>query len=108
MARDELHKEKGVPFAGEYLERYESNLKKGIAIKAWRTGELDAGRPSSLEDYFRAHGFCAGCHGTGIARNGDGNGFKAVGWDGKVQLFEKCGMCGGTGGPGTSPQSSEF
>jgi hypothetical protein len=33
----------------------------------------------------------------GIALNENGIGHKAVGWQGKTQLFEKCEVCDGTG-----------
>ncbi|MGC2639669.1 MAG: hypothetical protein WA294_20970 [Acidobacteriaceae bacterium] len=68
-------------------------------VKAWRTGEHDAGRPSGFEDFCRAHGvrLCTACMGEGVTRNEDGLGFKPVGWDGDTQLFEMCPACGGTG-----------
>ena len=66
-------------------------------VKAWRTREFDAGRPSGLKDYFGAHGFCFHCQGVGLAMNEDGMGYKAVGWDKDTQLFEKCDFCGGSG-----------
>jgi DnaJ-class molecular chaperone len=93
---DSPHKH-GVPFAGEYLKRYEANIRRVTEIKEWRTTELQAGRPSSLADYCRAHGLCAHCHGTGLALNKNGMGFKAVGWNGETQLFEECEACGGSG-----------
>lgn len=31
------------------------------AIQAWRTNEYDVGRPSSLEDFYKAHGICWDC-----------------------------------------------
>jgi len=34
-------------------------------IKQWRTLEHEAGRPSGLEDFFKAHGLCLGCRGAG-------------------------------------------
>jgi len=87
----------GLPFAGEYLRRYELNLARMQEVEAWRTSESDAGRPSSLKDYFAAHGFCSYCHGVGLAMNADGMGYKAVGWDRESQLFEQCDFCEGTG-----------
>ena len=99
MEGDDSQGNSGIPFAGEYLKRYEANVAKARAIKDWRTTEFEAGRPSSLTDYFRAHGLCPHCHGIGIARNENGIGYKAVGWDGKTQLYEKCRICGGTGEP---------
>ena len=87
------------------MKRYEGNLRKMIHLKAWRARELDAGRPSDLKDYFGAHGFCSHCHGVGLAMKEDGMGYKAVGWDGDTQLFEKCDFCGGTGTVTEKPSS---
>ena len=98
MQSDEKQGDQGVPFAGEFAERSGPKGRGGLfKIKAWRATESEAGRPSSLEDYFRANGFCVNCHGVGIAMNGNGIGHKAVGWQGKTLLFEKCEICGGTG-----------
>ncbi len=97
MRSHDPEEERGFPFAGEYLKRYEANLKRMIEVKAWRAQELDAGRPSGLNDYFAAQGFCSHCHGVGLAMNEDGMGYKAVGWDGDTQLFEECDFCEGTG-----------
>jgi DnaJ-class molecular chaperone len=94
------------PFAGEYLKRYEANFGRMQEVKAWRTREFDAGKPSALKDYFRAHGFCSHCHGVGLAMNEDGMGYKAVGWDGDMQLFEECGFCGGSGTLPEQPSTS--
>jgi hypothetical protein len=85
------------PFAGEHLKRYEANLARTHAIKKWRTIESELSRPSSLADYFRAHGLCPHCHGIGLAMNENEMGYRAVGWDGDTQLFEECGFCVGTG-----------
>jgi hypothetical protein len=35
------------------------------AVKAWRTRESEAGRPSGLDDFYRAHGLCVECRGNG-------------------------------------------
>ena len=59
-------------------------------IKRWRENEHAAGRPSSLEDYFRAHGLCFVCEATGMDP-------RPVGWDGDVALFLECKRCAGTG-----------
>jgi hypothetical protein len=45
-------------------------------IKAWRTRETAAGRPSSYEDFCRAHGHCLTCLGEGVTKNDNGVGFK--------------------------------
>ncbi len=99
MHNNNPQEKRGFPFAGEYLKRYEANLGRMQEVKAWRKREFDAGRPSGLNDYFVAHGFCfcSHCHGVGLAMNEDGMGYKAVGWDGDTQLFEECDFCGGTG-----------
>ncbi len=34
-------------------------------VKQWRTEQSRAGKPSSLEDFFRAHGLCFNCHAVG-------------------------------------------
>jgi len=35
------------------------------AVKEWRAQEFDAGRPSGLEDFYRAHGLCLDCRANG-------------------------------------------
>jgi DnaJ-class molecular chaperone len=50
-----------------------------------------------MPDYCRANGLCPHCHGIGISYNESGTAFKAVGWDGDIQLFEQCETCGGAG-----------
>ena len=40
------------------------------AIKVWRTSEHDAGRPSSLEDFYKAHGICRDCRCLGFQISG--------------------------------------
>jgi hypothetical protein len=98
MQSNEQQDDRGVPFSGEYADRWGPKGRGGLLqIKAWRATEFEAGRPSSLEDYFRANGFCVHCHGVGIALNENGIGHKAVGWQGEIQLFEKCEVCDGTG-----------
>ena len=66
-------------------------------VKAWRTREAAAGKPSSYEDFCHTHGLCVACLGEGVTRNDNGVGFKVVGMDGDVQLFERCPVCVGTG-----------
>jgi hypothetical protein len=97
MLSNDPEEKPGLPFAGEYLLRYESNLRRMQDVKSWRASEFDAGRPSSLTDYLAAHGYCIHCHGVGLAMNANGMGYRAVGWDRDTQLFEKCGFCEGTG-----------
>jgi hypothetical protein len=99
MHSNDPQEKPGVPFAGEYLKRYKANLRRMPEVKAWRTREFDAGRPSGLKDYFGAleFGVCSHCQGVGLAMNEDGMGYKAIGWDKDIQLFEKCDFCGGTG-----------
>ncbi len=71
-------------------------------IKAWRTREAAAGRPSSYEDFCRVYGLCLTCLGEGVTHNNDGVGFKVVGMEGNTRLFEQCPVCGGTGKAPTS------
>lgn len=97
MDVDDSPNKPGVPFAGEYLKRYEANIGRAPLIKEWRTKELQEGRSSSLADYYQAYGLCRHCHGTGLALNVNGMGFKAIGWDGNSQLFEECEACDGSG-----------
>ena len=65
-------------------------LFKGQEIKLWRTKELEAGRPSGLDDFYRAHHLCWACKSTGINPC-------AVDRDGDFLLFEECNICNGTG-----------
>jgi hypothetical protein len=76
-------------------------------IKEWRTKEFEAGRPSGLDDFCRAHGLCPECCATGLARNANGMGNRAIGWDGEVQLLEVCEVCAGTGKL-TNPENSTW
>ena len=62
------------------------------AVKEWREREHDAGRPSGLGDFYRAHCLCFACRASGIS-------VSPVGWDGDVPLFAICDLCGGTGKP---------
>ncbi len=71
-------------------------------VKAWRTREAAAGRPSSYEEFCRVHGLCMTCLGEGVTRNDNGVGSKVVGMDGDTRLFEQCPVCGGTGKQPTS------
>jgi hypothetical protein len=61
-----------------------------LGIKEWRTQELNAGRPSSLDDFFRIHGVCAACKCYGL---------QITGWDEeeRVPLWAICAACRGTG-----------
>jgi hypothetical protein len=93
------------------------------AVKEWRTREHEAGRPSGLDDFLRAHNICVDCRGNGefaigvrwrsedgIERTEEGpvaalvlqyqldNPAKwlseTLKWD---YLYESCETCGGTG-----------
>ena len=98
MASQTLELKRSVPFTGEYLRRYEINVRARLAlIEEWRAAEQDAGRPSGLTDYCRAHELCPDCHGVGIARNDNGIGFKSAGWSGSTQVYEECIACWGSG-----------
>ena len=59
-------------------------------IKKWREEEFEAGRPSELEDFFRAHNLCFACKATGVKPD-------PVAWEGDIALYIKCEVCGGTG-----------
>jgi hypothetical protein len=66
-------------------------IHKGIfEIKRWREQEHEAGRPSGLEDYFRARGLCFVCQSSGTDP-------RPTGRDGDTPLFSDCEVCGGTG-----------
>jgi hypothetical protein len=71
-------------------------------IKAWRTRVAAAGRVSTYEDFCRAHGLCLTCLGEGVTHNDNGIGFKVVGMDSDMRLFERCPDCCGTGKARTS------
>jgi hypothetical protein len=73
---------RGLPFEEAGSKRLP--LGASIAeIKSWRTSEAEAGRPSGLDDYCRAHGInlCPACRGEGVTPNPDRKGFKLVGWE---------------------------
>ncbi len=88
---------RAVSFTGEYLSRYLAGQKRWNEARDWRARETEAGRPSTYGDYCRAHGLCPVCAATGISLNPNGSGFKAVGWNGSLLLYEECEACGGTG-----------
>jgi hypothetical protein len=62
----------------------------GQQIKRWREEEHNAGRPSGLGDFYRAHHLCFACKSTGLNPH-------AVDRDGEILLFEECESCSGTG-----------
>jgi hypothetical protein len=57
-------------------------------IKDWRKREFDAGRPSTLSDFYDAHGLCFDCQSMGVQYLGERNG---------SALWDFCGTCRGTG-----------
>jgi hypothetical protein len=91
-------------------------------VKLWRAEQSQAGEPSSLEDFFRAHGLCFDCHAGGKNISGilwqDSSGVEhsiellapgvpetiaslheqelknALRWD---YTYTTCEVCGGTG-----------
>jgi len=92
-------------------------------IKEWRKKEYDAGRPSGIDDFFRAHGLCVKCRGertlvVGIRRR-DADGVERAekgpsmglvekyslenptNWLNETRkwdyLYETCHVCGGNG-----------
>ena len=108
------------PVAGMALTR-----KHGVTtqfVKQWREQQHDAGHPSGLENFYRAHGFCWTCRAEGKLLTGvrwrDSNGIEQTAslgtdeqpigiadlvrmhnldersWD---YLWEQCDACRGTG-----------
>jgi len=91
-------------------------------VKQWRTEQERVGKPSTFEDFLRAHGYCVHCHSAGKFISGvhwqDSNGVEhsiellapgvpetiasihqrelkdAVRWD---YTYTTCEFCGGTG-----------
>lgn len=72
--------------------------------KRWRKVESEAGRPSSLADFFSAHGICPKCTGEGVffvgwsdpknadeVRAAEGLNLK------QLPVYDLCPMCRGTG-----------
>ena len=88
---------RGVPFTGEYLSRYLAAQKRWQEAREWRAKETEAGRPSSWHDFCRAHGLCTACAASGVSLNANGVGFKTLGWNGNLPLYEECTACAGTG-----------
>lgn len=89
----------GLPWA-----EVRSNLqKRSISledIKAWRKSEASANRPSGYKDFCLNYDFCQTCLGEGVTINDNGIGFKIIGMDGDIQLFEQCPVCEGSGRAG--------
>ena len=93
------------------------------AVKEWRARQDEAGRPSELDDFLRAHHLCTECRGNGKFaigvrwRDNDGSERTEEGpvavlvqqqnlenpakWLSDTQkwdyLYQSCGACGGTG-----------
>jgi|HubBroStandDraft_5_1064220.scaffolds.fasta_scaffold228111_2 hypothetical protein len=59
-------------------------------VKDWRQRELTAGRPSGMEDFYRAHSLCWSCRSRGYNPT-------PVDTAGNLPLFEECEACRGTG-----------
>lgn len=59
-------------------------------IREWRERRQTASLPSSLDDFYRTHGYCTKCSSRGINPH-------AVDRDGETLLFEDCEDCNGTG-----------
>lgn len=83
-------KRQGKPWSERAVARSREIHSKLEEFNSWREQEEWAGRPAGLEDYFRVHGFCFVCQGTGMDP-------RPIGWDGDVALFSECKLCGGTG-----------
>jgi hypothetical protein len=80
----------GVPWSEIASSRSQELQMRFSEINRWREQQHDAGKPSEMENYFRAHGLCFACQSTGTDP-------RPVGWDGAVGLFLECRHCGGTG-----------
>ncbi len=65
-----------------------------MGIKEWRTRELEAGRPSGLDDFFVQHNLCLKCECRGVVMVGRD--------ESDTPLWEICEVCGGTGTPSNS------
>jgi hypothetical protein len=68
-----------------------------MGIKEWRTRELEAGRPSGLDDFFVQHNLCLKCRCSGVVMVGRD--------EAGTPLWEICEDCGGTGTPRSSMQN---
>jgi len=75
-----------------------------VDVKRWREVEYDAGRPSSLADFFAAHAICSTCGGEGVHMIGwrDANGADEVRAAEELSLeqlpfYDVCPQCGGSG-----------
>ncbi|HUB17254.1 MAG TPA: hypothetical protein VL990_01385 [Acidobacteriaceae bacterium] len=88
---------RSVPFTGEHLARFLAGQKRWNDAREWRARQTEAGRPSTWLDFCRSHGICAACAAAGVALNGNGVGFKTLGWSANLPLYEECTACGGTG-----------
>ena len=107
---------------GKAYHSLESLKKHGYsvqAVKDWRTREFEAGNPSELEDFYRAHDLCIECRGNGNRllgcrwRDAKGNEQKRLLGKGVTvaslyelylkdakewgYLLKPCDACGGTG-----------
>ncbi len=50
------------PFASTGLMKHGYSIEQ---VKQWRAEQSQAGKPSTLEDFFPAHGLCSNCHAVG-------------------------------------------
>ena len=72
-------------------------------IKLWRKKQFDAGLPSEIEEFFRAHGLCVECLGEGVKQVGlslpNEQELATAAKIGLSQLpfFEACPICKGSG-----------
>ena len=102
MLRKELRVRDGkggfLPYFG--LEYFGYSIQK---IKEWRSEEDDAGRPSSLKDFYGSHGLSVDCRSTGVQERGYSKPTEAELEYAKEQGLEElpvyhiCPTCGGTG-----------
>ena len=75
-----------------------------VKIKEWRKAEMDAGRPSGLDDFYDAHGLCLDCGSSGAQMIGwskpssatDIRAAEEFGLE-ELTLYDVCPTCQGTG-----------
>lgn len=75
----------GRPFYPQKMKSLDDHGYSLPAVKQWRQQEANAGRPSGLEDFVRAHGLCVECRGRGIKLVTD------------TREYNVCSVCGGSG-----------
>ena len=75
-----------------------------LEIRRWRAAQSDAGRPSSLADFYAAHGLCMDCRGHGAQMIGrskpvneiDARAAAELGVE-ELPVYDVCPTCNGSG-----------